>query len=91
MTLHVVSAVFFGLGLVAAGAAIWHERLMQRHRLPGVSYRAVTFRRDGGWRRADLFAPDGLRHQSRAARYGLLAVVNWVAGLVMLFLAALGS
>ena len=50
---------------------------MQRHRLPGVSYWAATLRRDGGWRRTDLFAPEGLVYQHRAARFALLGVVSW--------------
>lgn len=62
---------------------------MQRHRQPGVSYAAVTLRRDGGWRRADLFTPEGLRHQARASRFGLAAAALWVLGLVAL--AALGG
>jgi len=54
---------------------------MQRHRQPGVSYAQVTWRRDGGWRRADLFTPEGLAHQKLASRYGLMGVLLWLAAL----------
>lgn len=68
-------------GTVAAGIAIRHERQMQRHRLPGVSYAEVTLRRDGGWRRSDLFSPEGLVHQRQAARAGVTAAALWLAAL----------
>jgi hypothetical protein len=68
-------------GVVAATVAVVHERRMQRHRQPGVDYRTVTLRRDGGWRRADLFTPEGLRHQAHASRWGLTAALLWVAAL----------
>ena len=70
-------------GALAAALAVRSERRMQRHRQPGVSYAAVTLRRDGGWRRTDLFTPEGLRHQARAARFGLMAVVCWALALVV--------
>ena len=73
-------------GVVAAGIAVWHERRMQRHRQPGVGYREVTFRRDGGWCRADLFTPEGLAHQRRASRAGLVAVLCWLLALASVFL-----
>lgn len=76
--------------MLGAGAfiiAIRHERLMQRHRLPGVSYRDVTLRRDGGWRRTDLFAPEGLVHQRRASMFGVAGVLCWVAALAVWTLA----
>ena len=79
--------------LVAAGVAslIWavvNERRMQRHRRPGVSYRDVTLRRDGGWKRDELFAPEGLVYQRQASKWGvtgalllILAVFfGWLAG-----------
>jgi len=75
-------------GVIAAGVAIREERLMQRHRLPGVSYAAVTFRRDGGWRRSDLFSPEGLAHQRRAARAGAIAVAFWLVALASRILLA---
>ena len=33
---------------------------MQRHRQRGVTYSAVTFRRDGGWKHSELFTARGL-------------------------------
>jgi hypothetical protein len=61
-------------GLLAIAVAIWNERLMQRHRQRGVSYRQVTWRWDGGWRRSDLFTEQGLLHQRRAAKWGFIGV-----------------
>lgn len=78
-------------GVVAAGVAVVHERRMQRHRHPGVGYREVTFRRDGGWRRADLFTPEGLAHQRRASRAGLVAVLCWLLALASLLFPVAGG
>ena len=83
--------------LAAAGAlciviAVTFERRMQRHRQPGVSYREVTFRRDGGWRRADLFTPEGLRLQRSASKFGLLGAAFWLLALIAwVVIAALAS
>ena len=68
-------------GVLSAGVAIGHERRMHRHRQPGVTYAAATLRRDGGWRRTDLFTPEGLRHQAQAARFGFMTVICWVLAL----------
>lgn len=68
-------------GAVSAGYAVVWERRMQRHRQPGVSYWQATMRRDGGWRRDDLFSPEGLRHQRRASRYGLMGAALWLLAL----------
>jgi len=76
------------LGLLSALIAIYHERRMQRHRLPGVSYADVTFRRDGGWRRSDLFAPEGLAHQRQGSKYGILAAALWLLALAAFVLLA---
>ena len=76
------------------GALMWavvNERRMQRHRRPGVSYGQATLRRDGGWRREDLFTDDGLRFQRRASTWGisgalllvLAMILAWVLGLTM--------
>jgi len=65
-----------------AALAVRHERRMQRHRQPGVTYAAVTLRRDGGWRRGDLFTEEGLRHQARAAQLGMSAALAWALALV---------
>ena len=83
MTLQIaLTSSLAALGLAAFVLAIRHERLMQRHRQPGVSYRDVTLRRDGGWRQVDLFMPEGLMHQRRASTFGILGALFWVAALV---------
>jgi hypothetical protein len=79
----VAAAIAAALGIGAAAVAIYHERQMQRHRQPGVTYGAVTWRRDGAWRRSDLFTPQGLAHQARAAKFGFLAVASWVLALIL--------
>lgn len=73
-----------GVGFLTA--AVVHERRMHRHRQPGVSYATATLRRDGGWRRSDLFTEEGLRHQRRASLCGVTggallvaALLAWVA------------
>lgn len=80
------SGALFAAGLVLLVLAVRQERLMQRHRQPGVSYRAVTFRRDGGWRRSDLFTPEGLAHQRRASGFGAAGAACWVVSLLVLAL-----
>ena len=77
----IVSGGLFTLGTAALLLAIRHERLMQRHRQPGVTYRTATLRANGGWRRSDLFNPTGLGHQRRAARYGFAGAALWIAAL----------
>jgi hypothetical protein len=74
--------------MLFAGLAITSERRMHRHRQPGVTYAAATLRRDGGWRRADLFTPEGLKHQARAAGFGFVTVVCWVLALAAFVLLA---
>jgi hypothetical protein len=81
-----VIALLLAAGLVSITIAVVLERRMQRHRQPGVTYRDATLRKDGGWRRADLFTPEGLALQRRAARFGwlgaallILALVVWIA------------
>ena len=69
-------------GTILAGLAVLNERRMQRHRQPGVTYALVTLRRDGGWRRSELFTARGLAYQALAARFGLGATVLW--GLALL-------
>jgi hypothetical protein len=64
------------------GVAVFHERRMHRHRQPGVTYTQATFRKDGGWRRKDLFTPAGLHNQHRASRYGVLGLLLWILALV---------
>ena len=70
------------LGLACLGTAVVHERRMQRHRHPGVTYRDVTLRRDGGWRRTDLFTDRGLRHQRRASTFGVAGAALLVGALL---------
>jgi hypothetical protein len=70
------------LGLFCLGAAVMQERRMHRHRQPGVTYRQATFRRDGGWRRSELFTPEGLQCQRQASRWGVIGGVLLVAGLL---------
>jgi hypothetical protein len=84
MPIAVLPMALASLGTLSAAAAVAHERLMHRHRQPGVGYWQATLRRDGGWRQRALFTDDGLAHQGRAARYGLLAVMLWVAALLTL-------
>jgi hypothetical protein len=74
-------------GTVSAIYAVVCERRMQRHRNPGVTYWDATLRRDGGWRRSDLFSPEGLRMQRLASRYGITAAALWLAALVVLLFA----
>lgn len=77
-----VSALLAGIGVVLLGAAVVAERRMQRHRQPGVTYAQVTLRRDGGWRRAELFTPAGLRLQRRASLCGVAGTALLVASLL---------
>ncbi|MFN2563889.1 MAG: hypothetical protein ABR499_02600 [Gemmatimonadaceae bacterium] len=76
------SAVLALLGVVLLGAAVVHERRMQAHRQPGVTYAQATLRRDGGWRRGDLFTEAGLRHQRRASLCGITGAASLVASIL---------
>jgi hypothetical protein len=76
-----IAVLLAGAGLVSIVLAVVFERRMQRHRQPGVSYRDVTLRMDGGWRRADLFTTQGLVLQRRAATFGWLGAALWVIAL----------
>jgi hypothetical protein len=86
MTLqHVVAGLLAAVGAAALGVAVSFERRMHRHRQPGVTYETATFRKDGGWRRGDLFTATGLLLQRKASLWGatgtlLLAasVAAWV-------------
>ena len=73
-----LAAVLVVAGTILMSIAIHNERRMQRHRQPGVTYAQVTFRRDGGWRRPELFTPEGLRYQRRASGFGVPAALLWV-------------
>lgn len=76
---HFVAGLLAGVGVAALGIAVGFERRMHRHRQPGVSYRTATFRRDGGWRRDDLFTPVGLRLQRKASLWGVTGTLLLVA------------
>lgn len=78
----IVSTVLALLGVAFLGAAVVQERRMHGHRRPGVSYRQATFRRDGGWRRGDLFTEVGLQHQQRASLYGITGAALLIASLL---------
>jgi hypothetical protein len=78
---------FAGAGAAASAVAVFNERRMHRHRQPGVTYWMATWRRDGGWRRDDLFTSEGLRYQREAARWGWTGALLWMLALVALALA----
>ena len=69
-------------GVACLAAAVVFERRMHRHRQPGVNYADATLRRDGGWRRRDLFTDEGLQQQRRASRFGLAGTLLLVSALV---------
>lgn len=76
------------LVLAIAGAAslcvaVVYERRMHRYRRPGISYAQATFRRDGGWRRTELFTAPGLAHQEKASRYGVTGALLLIFALVV--------
>ena len=73
-------------GAIALAVGIWNERIMQRHRRPGVSYRDVTLRRDGGWRRADLFTDEGLAYQRRASARGFPGLALLILAVILMVL-----
>lgn len=76
---HLVAGLLAAVGVAALGVGISFERRMHRHRQPGVSYRRATFRRDGGWRRSDLFTPVGLQLQRKASLWGMTGTLLLVA------------
>jgi len=85
-----MSVFLAAAGAISVLAAVACERLMHRHRRPGVTYWRATLRKDGGWRRGDLFDDRGLAHQRRASRFGvlgaglwLLALASWVVGQIL--------
>lgn len=84
----VVSVTLTALGALALGIAVGYERAMQRHRQSGVTYSQVTLRRDGGWRRSDLFTDTGLRYQRRASSFGVLGAWLLVVALLAYVLLA---
>ena len=84
MTLQIlVSGVVALAGVACLAAAVVHERRMHRHRKPGVSYADATMRRDGGWKRNDLFTAEGLGHQRRASAFGVAGTLLLVVSLAV--------
>ena len=79
---EVVSGTVAFVGACFLVAAIVSERRMHAHRQPGVTYAQATFRKDGGWRRRDLFTDVGLRHQRRASLCGVIGGTLLVASLL---------
>jgi hypothetical protein len=77
----VAPAMLAVAGTVSMAIAIYNERRMHRHRQPGITYSQATYRRDGGWRRADLFTAEGLAHQHKASRYGVSGAALWILAL----------
>jgi hypothetical protein len=77
------ATVLLVTGTVLMVAAVYNERRMHRHRQPGVTYAQATFRRDGAWRRTDIFTAEGLRHQRLASAFGVPAALLWVIGLIV--------
>jgi len=69
--------------MASMAVAVFNERRMHRHRQPGVTYAQATFRKDGGWRRSDLFTPTGLRYQRIASRFGVLGALLWILALIV--------
>lgn len=61
---------------------------MHRHRQPSVTYSQATYRRDGGWRRTDLFTPQGLAYQRQASRYGVIGAALWILALLAYIITA---
>jgi hypothetical protein len=81
MRLIALTAAVGLLGVVFMVIAVVNERRMHQYRQPGVTYAAATFRRDGGWRRAELFTEEGLAFQRKAARNGVIGGALWIVAL----------
>ena len=82
----IVAVLLLGLsGVAMLGRAVWFERRMHQHRQPGVSYWQATLRRDGAWRRSDLFTDAGLVLQKKASTAGVIG-----AALLLLAVGLLG-
>ena len=80
-TQALVASVFAVAGLACLATAVSYERRMHRHRQPGVTYAAATLRKDGGWRRSDLFTPVGLQLQRKASLWGVTGGVLLLASI----------
>lgn len=77
-----VASVIATAGVLCLATAVRYERRMHRHRQPGVSYAEATLRKDGGWRRSDLFTSVGLQWQRKASFWGLTGGVLLLASIV---------
>ena len=69
------------VGVICLATAVMYERRMHRHRQPGVSYAEATLRKDGGWRRSDLFTAGGLQLQRKASLWGVTGGVLLLASI----------
>lgn len=78
-------------GSLSLAIAVLNERRMHRHRQPGVSYAQATLRRDGGWRRSELFTSTGLQHQRLAAHYGVTGALLLIVALLASIMVAAAS
>jgi hypothetical protein len=77
-----LSVTLGAIGILCLGSAVVNERRMQRHRQPGVTYVQVTWRRDGGWKRADLFTDKGLAYQRKASTWGVIGAALLLVAVV---------
>lgn len=77
------------VGVFALALAVLNERRMQKHRRPGVTYGEVTLRKDGGWKRSDLFTEAGLAYQKTAARWGVIGTISLLAAMLLAWLSVL--
>ena len=80
-TQALVASVIATAGVVCLATAVMYERRMHRHRQPGVSYAEATLRKDGGWRRSDLFTAVGLQLQRKASLWGVTGGVLLLASI----------
>ena len=76
-----VTSLIAAAGVACLATAVSYERRMHRHRQPGVTYAEATLRKDGGWRRSDLFTPVGLQLQRKASLWGVAGGVLLLASL----------
>lgn len=84
--------IMIAIGIASLVAAVINERRMQKHRRPGVSYGSATLRRDGGWKRSDLFDEQGLLYQRQAAKWGLIGAVSLLLAVLLAWMiGSLGS
>lgn len=80
-TQALLASVIAAAGVACLATAVSYERRMHRHRQPGISYAEATLRKDGGWRRSDLFTPVGLQLQRKASLWGVTGGVLLLASI----------